>query len=124
MLKVMRGAGGAALVVVALAVGAGWSTGAARVADRIGAAHDDVERALVGTITPVGAATVAVESTFAPHRAAESRPGASWTLPGLTAALAALCLWRRLRALPLRPGSLRQLRDWVSRRGPPVASLA
>ena len=120
----MRGAGGAALVVVALAVGAAWTTDAGQVTDRVGTASADVARALVATFTSAEVAAVAADSTFAPHRAAESRPGPSWTLPGLTAALAALCLWRRLKAIPRRPGSLRLLRDWVSRRGPPVTSLA
>jgi hypothetical protein len=45
-------------------------------------------------------------------------------LPGLAAALAALCLLRRLRSSPASRSRSRLLRDSLSQRAPPLESFA
>ena len=123
-MRFVRGAGGAALVVVALAVGAGWTTVASHTAAPVRAVPQEIERALAGAITAADAPIVAAEPSLRALRGIDSRSGPTWLLPGLVAALAALCLLRRLRVLPVGPGHPHLLFGPVSRRGPPLASLS
>ena len=57
-------------------------------------------------------------------RTIELRLGPLWALPGLAAALAAMCLLRRLRRSPSRPLCRIALRGSVSNRAPPLARIA
>ena len=57
-------------------------------------------------------------------RTIELRLGPLWALPGLAAALAAMCLLRRLRRSPSRPLRRVALRGSVSNRAPPLARIA
>jgi hypothetical protein len=121
----LRGAGGAVLVVVAVALGTAWTAGAELGPDPNGpAARHDVERILAGTISAPEATLGVAESALTVVRAVEPRGGPVWSLAGLAAALAAVCLLRRLRGAPVTSGHGRLLRDGVSRRGPPVFALA
>ena len=116
----------ALLVVLAVLVGAAASisiTGPASVthvaralvvhtehgSDRVNAALDAGETAAVPVLGAL--------------RTIELRLGALWALPGLAAALAAMCLLRRLRRSPSRPLRRVALRGSVSNRAPPLARI-
>jgi hypothetical protein len=119
-----RGAGGAVLLV-AVVLGSAWTAGGEGVPDPIGpTARHEVERLLTGTIGGPDAVLAVTESMLSVARAVEPRVGPVWALPGIAAALAALCLLRRLRGSPVTSAHGRPLRDGVSRRGPPAFALA
>jgi hypothetical protein len=119
-----HGVGGAVLVVFTLALGTAWLGGGARVPDATGTLPQEIERGVAGTVSDPDRTLVAAESTFTALRTVEPRLASSWVLPGLAAALAAVCLLRRLRGSPLGAGHGPVLRGGVSRRGPPRGSLA
>jgi hypothetical protein len=83
-----------------------------------------LERRVGGTITAADLADVATTSVLAGHLNVQPRLGPLWALPGLAAALAAVCLLRRLRSSPVAPARRVLLRDSVSRRAPPLAAFA
>jgi hypothetical protein len=118
-----RGVGGAVLVVIALALGTAWLGGGARVPDATGTLRHETDRGLAGTVSDPDRTLVVAESTVSVLRTVEPRSTPSWVMPGLAAALAAVCLLRRQRGSPLGAGRGPVLRDSVSRRGPPLASL-
>lgn len=77
-----------------------------------------------GTISPVDLTDAAVAPMLGTVRTAEPRQPPLWILPGLTAALAALCLLRRLRLRPTLLARQALLRGSLSNRAPPLASFA
>src|SRR5262245_36378002 len=118
----VRGAGGAALVVVAVALGTAW-TAVGQSTDPTRASVPAIERALAGTITSPDAPDIAGEPVLTTLRTIEPRMGPIWALPGLAAALAAVCVLRRLRTSPPPSPALVLCRAGPSRRGPPLADL-
>ena len=82
------------------------------------------ERETNGTISPVELGDAAVAPMLGAARSAEPRLVPLWILPGLAAALAALCLLRRLRRSPERPARRALLRGILSSRAPPLRSIA
>jgi hypothetical protein len=118
----VRGAGGAALVVVAVALGTAW-TAVGESSDPTRASVPALERALAGTITSLDAPDVAGEPVLNAVRTVEPRLGPIWALPGFAAGLAAVCVLRRLRASPAPPAALVLCCAGRSRRGPPLAGL-
>ena len=83
-----------------------------------------IERGTGGSVSAADIADVSPMSSVAGHLIVEPRLGPLWALAGLAAALAALCLLRRLRASPAAPARWILLRDSVSRRAPPLESVA
>jgi hypothetical protein len=83
-----------------------------------------LERSVGGTVTSADLAVVVPASVLSGHLTVEPRLGPLWVLTGLAAALAAVCLLRRLRTCPAPPARRMLLRDSLSRRGPPLGSFA
>jgi hypothetical protein len=111
----------AVLVVAAAWISIGGQAGVTHVAraqvvhtehgsDRINAALDAGDAAAVPVLGAL--------------RTIELRLGPLWALPGLAAALAAMCLLRRLRRSPSRPLRRVALRGSASNRAPPLARIA
>jgi len=76
-----------------------------------------------GTFSPADASDAVVASVLGAARAAEPRLAPLWVLPGLAAALAALCLMRRLRGSPTPPARRVLLRGSLANRAPPTGSF-
>jgi hypothetical protein len=85
-------------------------------------AHD--ARGDGGTVAPADVSDAVAVPMLGALRTAEPRLGSLWALPGLAAALAALCLLRRLRRSPSLPARRALLRGTVANRAPPLASFA
>jgi hypothetical protein len=76
------------------------------------------------TMSSVDVGDVTAAPAVAVTRTAEPRSAPLWVLPGLAAALAALCLLRLQRGAPLSPARRVLLRGSVANRAPPLASFA
>jgi hypothetical protein len=77
-----------------------------------------------GTVSSVDVGDVTAAPAVAVTRTAEPRSAPLWVLPGLAAALAALCLLRLQRGAPASPARRVLLRGSVANRAPPLASFA
>jgi hypothetical protein len=77
-----------------------------------------------GTISPADLSDSVAVPMLGALRTAEPRLAPLWALPGLAAALAALCLLRRLRRSPSLLARRALLRGTVANRAPPLASFA
>jgi hypothetical protein len=77
-----------------------------------------------GTVSPADLSDAVAVPMLGALRAVEPRLAPLWVLPGLAAALAALCLLRRLRRSPSLPARRALLRGTVANRAPPLASFA
>ena len=83
-----------------------------------------IEHGVGGTVTSADVADVTPTSVLTGHHTVGLRLGPLWVLPGLAAALAAVCLLRRLRSSPAAPAGRRLLRGQSLERAPPLESLA
>ena len=114
------------VVVAALLLATAWIVVGDRadvsLRDPLGVTHTD--RDSNGTLSPVDLADAAVTPVLGAARTAELRLAPLWVLPGLAAALAALCLLRRLRRSPTLPARRALLRGSRSNRAPPIGSFA
>ena len=81
-------------------------------------------RAEGGTISPADLSDAVAVPMLGALRTAVPRLAPLWALPGLAAALAALCLLRRLRRSPSLLARRALLRGTVANRAPPLASFA
>ncbi len=77
-----------------------------------------------GTVSPADLSDAVAVPMLAALRSTAPRLAPLWVLPGLAAALAALCLLRRLRRSPTRLARRALLRGTVANRAPPLASFA
>jgi len=77
-----------------------------------------------GTVSAVDVGDITAAPAVAVTRPAEPRSAPLWVLPGLVAALAALCLLRLQRRAPASPARRVLLRGSVANRAPPLASFA
>ena len=75
------------------------------------------------TFAPADPTDSAVGSALGAPRTAEPRLAPLWALPGLAAALGALCLMRRLRRSPTPPARRVLLRGSLANRAPPAGSF-
>jgi hypothetical protein len=112
-------------VIAALLVAMAWIAAGDRadgsLRDPSGVTHTD--RDANGTVSPVDLTDAVVTPVLGAARAAELRLAPLWVLPGLTAALAALCLLRRLRRSPTLSARRALLRGSRSNRAPPTGSF-
>jgi len=76
-----------------------------------------------GTFSPADMTDAAVTPMLGAARTVEPRMAPLWALPGFAAALAALCLMRRLRRSPTPPARRRLLRGSLVNRAPPSGSF-
>jgi hypothetical protein len=83
-----------------------------------------VERNGNGTVAPVELADAAFAPIVGAVRSAEPRQAPLWVMPGLAAALAARCMFRRLRLRPTLLARQTLLRGSLANRAPPLASFA
>jgi hypothetical protein len=125
-MRTVRCARGAVLIVAALALATAWIAVGERPPAPL---HEwsplsSIEHGLGGTVTSADVADLAPTSVLTGHHSVELRLGPLWVLPGLAAALAAVCLLRRLRSSPASPAGRRLLRDSLSQRAPPLGSFA
>lgn len=120
------GTRGLALAAATIAVVSAWVMASPRaVVPRSDPDHVTVDQR--GPATVVAASDVPEltgESLAAVPRPVAPRPGPLWALPGLAAALAALCLLRRLRTSPPVAAPRVVLPGTGARRAPPVGSFA
>ncbi len=124
-MRTVRSARGAVLIVAALALATAWiAVGERPPAPLRASPLSSVEHGVGGTVTSPDVAELTPTSVLTGHHAVEPRLGPLWVLPGLAAALAALCLLRRLRSSPASPSRPRLLRDSLSQRAPPLESFA
>ncbi len=77
-----------------------------------------------GTVSGVDLSDAVVVPMLGVARSVEPRQAPLWILPGLTASLAALCLFRRQRLRPAWPARQALLRGTRSNRAPPLTSFA
>jgi hypothetical protein len=77
-----------------------------------------------GTVSAVDVSDAVVAPMLGVARTAEPRQAPLWILPGLAAALATLCLFRRQRLRPALLSGRKLLRGSRSNRAPPLASFA
>jgi hypothetical protein len=85
---------------------------------------NELERRSTDTVSAVDVNDSAVAPILAAARTAEPRLAPLWVLPGLAAALAALCLFRRQRLRPTLLARRTLLRDSLVGRAPPIESFA
>jgi hypothetical protein len=125
-MRTVRSARSALLIVAALALATAWIA----VGERpLAPLHESsplssIEHGVGGTVTSADVADVISTSVLTGHHTVGLRLGPLWVLPGLAAALAAVCLLRRLRSSPASPAGRRLLRDSLSERAPPLESFA
>jgi len=125
-MRTVRSARGAVLILAVLALALTWVAVGGQTPNlpQDTSTLAAVEHGTGGTVTAADVADLGSTSVLSAVRTAEPRLGPLWVLPGLAAALAAVCLLRRLRASPLAAARRALLRDTVSRRGPPPVSVA
>jgi hypothetical protein len=85
---------------------------------------NELERRSSGAVSSVDVNDSAVTPVLAAARSAEPRLAPLWVLPGLAAALAALCLFRRQRLRPTLLARRTLLRGSLVGRAPPIESFA
>jgi hypothetical protein len=85
---------------------------------------NQLERRSGDAVSAVDANDSAVTPVLAAARTAEPRLAPLWVLPGLAAALAALCLFRRQRLRPTLLARRTLLRGSMVGRAPPIESFA
>jgi len=83
-----------------------------------------VEHEPNGTVAPVDLADAVVAPMLGAARAAAPRQAPLWILPGLAAAIAALCVLRRQRLRPTLLARRALRRASLADRAPPLASVA
>jgi hypothetical protein len=120
------GTRGLVLVAVLLATAAAWTMATeGPTTPRSGPGRDAVvQRGLVKVVGSVDVPELAGESLVSAPRPTPPRLEPMWALPGLAAALAAVCLLRRLRTSPPLAAPRVVLPGTGARRAPPVASFA
>ena len=77
-----------------------------------------------GTVSPEDLTDAVAVPLLGALRTPVPRLAPLWVLPGLAAALAALCVLRRLRRSPSLPARRALLRGSLAGRAPPLASFA
>jgi hypothetical protein len=115
-----------ALAAAAFAVISAWMTVTQQAPlPRIDPDHTAaVQRGVAKVIAASDLPELAGETVTAALRPVAPRLGPLWALPGVAAALAALCLLRRLRGSPPPSTSRVVLPGTGARRAPPVGSFA
>jgi hypothetical protein len=113
-------------VLAVLLIATAWIGAGARVppalAHGVEAGHAQHETG--GTVSAVALSDAVVTPMLGMARTAEPRQAPLWILPGLSAALATLCLFRRQQLRPTPPARRTLLRGSRSNRAPPFASFA
>jgi hypothetical protein len=113
-------------VLAVLLIATAWIGSGARVPPALPhiaeAGHSEHETN--GTVSGVDLSDAVVAPMLGVARSAEPRQAPLWILPGLTAALATLCLFRRQQLRPTLPARQALLRGTRSNRAPPLASFA
>jgi hypothetical protein len=114
------------LIVAALALATAWIAVGERPQAPLHESSplSSIEHGVGGTVTAADVADVTSTSVLTGHHTVALRLGPLWVLPGLAAALAAICLLRRLRSRPATPAGRRLLRDSLAQRAPPLESFA
>jgi hypothetical protein len=114
----------AALAVLLIATA--WIGSGARVPPALAHAAEasQAQHETNGTVSAVDLSDAVVAPMLGMARTAEPRQAPLWILPGLTAALATLCLFRRQRLRPTLPARQVLLRGSRANRAPPLASFA
>ncbi len=114
------------LLLAVLVAATAWSTFghlSAAPSHRLAPAADS-PRGDGGTVSPADLTDAVAVPMLGALRTAEPRLAPYWVLPGLAAALAAVCVLRRLRRSPSLPAGRALLRDSLANRAPPLASIA
>jgi len=113
-------------VLAVLLIATAWVSTGARVPPALPhiAEAGHAEHETNGTVSGVDLSDAVVAPMLGVARSAEPRQAPLWILPGLTAALATLCLFRRQRLRPAWPARQVLLRGTRSNRAPPLAPLA
>jgi len=125
-MRTRPGTRGLALAGAAIAVVSVWMTASPRsTVPRVDPDHVTVvQRGMAKVIAAADVPELAGEALAAAPRPVAPGPGPLWALPGLVAALAAICLLRRLRTSPPLAAPRVALPGTGARRAPPVASFA
>ena len=113
-------------VLAVLLIATAWIGTGARVPPALPhvAEAGHAERESNGAVSAVELSDAVVAPMLGMARTAEPRQTPLWILPGLAAALATLCLFRRQRLRPTWPARQVLLRGSRSNRAPPLVSFA